>query len=214
MSEKEVGDILEFIRTSLAHIKHEGEGLSQFARNNYLKEKNLTDFLRYDRFSNPKIKTTYKVLRGLLGRPPISLNGKDQYLSIPLVEGRIAANPRGLIPGEAIESLVWLHRSQLGGRHDLVAVRLGPDADSMQPALHPGDLVIIDRADQEITARGLYAVRLPDLESCAVKRLQLLPDHRHVLLLSDNPAYEPLPLEWHEHLIIGRVVWSWTNWVR
>jgi transcriptional regulator with XRE-family HTH domain len=137
-----------------------------------------------------------------------------EYHSIPLVEGHIAANPAGRIPGDAVEALVWLHRSQLGGRHDLVAVRLGPGADSMQPALHPGDLIIIDRADHEITARGLYAVRLPDLESCAVKRVQLLPDQRHVLLLSDNPTYEPLPLQWHEHLIIGRVIWSWTNWVR
>jgi SOS-response transcriptional repressor LexA len=74
--------------------------------------------------------------------------------------------------------------------------------------------VIIDRSDREITPRGLFAVRLPDLESCTIKRLQPVPDKPYVLLLSDNPKYNPLPVDWHDHLIIGRVVWSMSNWVR
>lgn len=138
----------------------------------------------------------------------------SEYLQVPLVEGRIAANPAGLIPGESVESQVWLPRSELCGRSELVAVRLASGADSMEPSLHPGDLVVIDRGDREITPRGLYAVRLPDLESCTIKRLQPVPDKPYVLLLSDNPKYDPLPVDWHENLIIGRVVWSWTNWVR
>lgn len=149
----------------------------------------------------------------LLGLEKLPDYLKD-YTSVPLVEGRIAAHPDGLIPGDAVESYLWLHRSQLGGRRDLAAVRLGPEADSMEPALHPGDLVIIDRHDCEVVPRGLYAVRLPDLESCAVKRVQPVPGQPYVLLLSDNPKYDPLPVEWHEHLIIGRVIWSSTNWVR
>lgn len=136
------------------------------------------------------------------------------YLSVPLVEGRIAANPAGLIPGDAVESQIMLNRSELCGRHNLVAVRLAADADSMEPSLHPGDLVVIDRGDQEITPRGLYAVRLPDMESCTIKRLQLISDQNIILLLSDNPKYEPLPVASHEHLIIGRLIWSLTNWLR
>ncbi len=138
----------------------------------------------------------------------------SDYLAVPLVEGRIAANPRGLIPGEAVESLIWLHRDQAGSRRHLVAVRLGSEADSMLPTLHPGDLIIIDRDDKDITPRGLYAVRLPDLESCTIKRLQLISDKNIILLLSDNPNYEPLPVPCNEHLIIGRVICSWTSWIK
>jgi hypothetical protein len=74
-ADKEIGDILEFIRDSLARIKHGGEeSLTNFARHNGLLQKNLTNFLSYGPTSNPSIKITYKILRGLLGRPPISLN--------------------------------------------------------------------------------------------------------------------------------------------
>jgi SOS-response transcriptional repressor LexA len=138
---------------------------------------------------------------------------KNQVL-IPLVSGRIAANPAGEIPGDAVEQQLFLPLEQMGGRKNLVAVRLGPEADSMEPSLHRGDLIIIDREDREISPRGLYAVRLPDLESCAVKKLQALPDGKHVLLISDNPAYAPAAVEWHEYLIIGRVIWSETSWLR
>lgn len=164
---------------------------------------------------NPEFRIVFQLAYALLGRSPLSLKEPlQEYVTIPQVEGRIAANPAGLIPGDAVESQVWLHRAQLCGRHDLVAVRLAHDADSMEPSLHPGDLVVIDRGDREITTRGVYAVRLPDLESCTIKRLQLIPDQNIVLLLSDNPKYEPLPMPCHEHLIIGRVVWSLTNWVK
>lgn len=139
---------------------------------------------------------------------------QDEYAAVPLVQGNIAANPTGEIPGDAVESRLWLHKAELGSRHDLVAVRLGNNADSMTPALHPGDLVVIDRADREITAHGLYAVRLPDMESCAIKRIQPVPGKEYILLLSENTHYPPEPVPWHEHLIIGRVIWSWTNWVR
>ena len=149
----------------------------------------------------------------LLGLEKLPDFFKD-YLSVPVVEGGIAANPAGQISGEAIEFFLWIHRSQIKGLNNLVAVHLALDADSMEPTLHPGDLVVIDRDDRELTPRGLYAVRLPDLESCAVKRVQPVPDQQLVLLLSDNPQYLPQPVPWHEQLVIGRVVWSWTNWVR
>src|SRR4030042_3530241 len=116
VADKEVGDILEFIRDSLAKIKHQGEGLSRFAKNAGLIEKNVTDCLGYNRHNNPTIRTTYKILRGILGRPPISLNGGIDYLTVPLVAGRIAAHPAGEIAGDAVESLVRVSKKDIGGR--------------------------------------------------------------------------------------------------
>jgi len=139
---------------------------------------------------------------------------QDEYLEVPLVKGRIAANPAGQIPGDAVETRLWLPKAQLHGHRDLVAVRLGEEADSMTPTLRPGDTVVIDRADKEIVPHHLFAVRLPDMESCAVKRVQKVPDKDFLLLLSDNRAYPPEPVPLHDYLIIGRVIWSSTYWVK
>ncbi|MDD3493420.1 MAG: S24 family peptidase [Candidatus Thermoplasmatota archaeon] len=134
-------------------------------------------------------------------------------VKVPLVSGRIAASPNGRIPGEAIEKTLWLPSDLVGSRHNLVAIRLGADAHSMFPSLRPGDLAIIDRNDRDLTAHGIYAIRLGDLESCSLKRLQRVAGHDMVVLISDNPAYPAESIPWHEHLIIGRLIWSWINWV-
>jgi SOS-response transcriptional repressor LexA len=219
--DKEIDNILIFISNHIKSIPDvEKKKLNEFAELCGVGPENITRYKRYGESTveggrhDPHLRTFYKILRGLLGKPPFAVDDKGNHISVPLVDGRIAANPGGHIPGDAIESQVWLPRCELHGRHNLVAVRLAPDADSMEPALHPGDLVIIDRSDREITPRGLFAVRLPDLESCTIKRLQPVPDKPYVLLLSDNPKYNPLPVDWHDHLIIGRVVWSMSNWVR
>lgn len=162
----------------------------------------------------PEFRTVFQLAYALLGRSPFSLKEPfHDYVSVPQVEGRKAANPAGLTPGDEVGFQLYFHRSHLGARRDLVAVRLARDADSMEPVLHPGDLVVIDRGDREITPRGLYAVRHPDLEPCSIKRLQPVPGKPYVLVLSDNPKYDPLPVDWHEHLIIGRVILSLANWV-
>lgn len=143
----------------------------------------------------------------------LGLENLPDFVTIPLVAGHIAANPKGEITGDMIENFLYLPAANLHGRRNLIAVSLGPEARSMEPNLHPGDHIIIDRDDREFSTRGLFAVRLPDLESCAVKRLGKLPDGKHILLISDNPDYPPKAVEWHEHLLIGRVVWSLTKWI-
>ncbi len=214
-ADQEIAEILRFIREELVRMKHTDRGLlSTFAEKAEVGTDVLSKFQTYENDSEPYFRTTYKILRGLLGVPPIMLKTETDYLPVPLVEGRIAAHPAGSIPGDAVESVLYFPRSQMGGRRDLVAVRLAPGADSMEPTLHPGDLVIIDRDDKHITPRGLYAVRLPDLESCTVKRLQPLPEQKLILLISDNPAYPPEAVPWSDQLLIGRVFCSWTNWLK
>jgi SOS-response transcriptional repressor LexA len=181
--DKEIDNILIFISNYIKSIPDvEKKKLNEFAELCGVGPENITRYKRYGESTteggryDPHLRTFYKILRGLLGKPPFAFDDKENHISVPLVDGRIAANPAGHIPGDAIKSQVWLPRSEIHGRHNLVAVRLAPDADSMEPALHPGDLVIIDRNDRELTPGGLYAVRLPDQESCTIKRLQLIPD--------------------------------------
>jgi len=140
----------------------------------------------------------------------------ENYYAVPLVEGPIAAGYAGLIPGDYVSDLVWVYKPELGARqyHNLRAVRLGKDADSMEPTIHPGSIVIIDPTETQITPKAIFAVRLDREGGCAIKRVQQTDEHW--VLVSDNPEYDPIAIEKTRipNIIIGRVIWSWTSWVR
>lgn len=73
--------------------------------------------------------------------------------------------------------------------------------DSMEPTLHDGDAVIVDRSDTSLLREGLYCVRLG--EGLFVKRVQMMP--AGIVLLSDNTLYKPIPVESPESLtVVGR----------
>jgi len=87
------------------------------------------------------------------------------------------------------------------------------DGSSMEPALHPGDLVLIDRGDcnPPFQRRNIYAVKGD--EGLTLKRLTL---QRHRLILRpDNLEYDPAvidldPGETASARIVGRVAWHAT----
>ena len=101
-------------------------------------------------------------------------------------------------------------------QHHLRAVKVGKTQNSMAPTISPGDIVIIDPEDRAITHRGIYAVRLDSEGGCDIKRVQ--KGDNFVIFFSDNPdpAYAPrvIPEDRADNLIIGRVIWSWTSWVK
>lgn len=135
----------------------------------------------------------------------------------PLVEGRIAAGHAGAIPGDYVTSMVWVYKPEIGRRqhHNLRAVKLASNATSMEPTIRRGSIVIIDPAEIAISKKGIYAVRLDQDEgACAIKRVKESGDFW--FFLSDNPEVEPIVMkkERDHNPIIGRVIWSWTSWVR
>ena len=140
----------------------------------------------------------------------------EYYLAVPLVEGRIAAGHSGAIPGDYVEDLVWVYKPEIGARqhHNLRAVRLRPDADSMEPTIHRGSIVIIDPLETDVSRKAIYAVRLDEEGGCAIKRVSQTVGHW--VLVSDNPDHPPIAIEKAKipNIVIGRVIWSWTSWVR
>jgi len=132
------------------------------------------------------------------------------------VEGRIAAGHAGAIPGDCVDDLVWVYKPELGARqhHNLRAVRLRPDADSMEPTIRRGSIVIIDPIETNVAPKAIYAVRLDEEGGCAIKRVSQTDGHW--VLVSDNPEYPPVAMEKARmpNIVIGRVIWSWTSWVR
>jgi SOS-response transcriptional repressor LexA len=228
----EIDRILAFIRDTLNDLKTSKRGeITRIAKDIGLSQKNMADFSnKYGPGSDPQFRTTYKILRGILGRRPVDLEGTkpiitivggvqevpkglrpEDYYGVPLVEDRIAAG-EGRIMEDHVEGLVWVYKPEIGNRRNLVAVKLAPDAESMAPTLHPGDIVIIDRDDKKITPKGIYAVRASE-DLLAIKRVSLSKDR--FWLSSDNPGCPPQISDFDnsEKLIIGRVVWSWTSWI-
>jgi len=90
---------------------------------------------------------------------------------------------------------------------DIVFVR----GDSMEPEIHNGDMILVDRQNNELRREGIYVFRLDGF--LHVKRLQRLPD-RLIQVTSDNVNYQPftvdLKLEYLDFAILGRVVWRFT----
>ena len=228
----EIDRILAFIRDTLNDLKTRKRGeITRIAKDTGLSQKNMADFSnKYGPGSDPQFRTTYKILRGLLGRRPVDLEGTkpvitivggvqevpkgmrpDDYYGVPMVEDRIAAG-QGRIMDDHVAGLVWVYKPEIGNRRNLVAVKLAADAESMQPTLHPGNIVIIDRDDKVITPQGIYAVRTSQ-EHLAIKRLTV--SNGRFWLVSDNHRWPPQISEFDssEKLIIGRVVWSWTSWI-
>ena len=133
------------------------------------------------------------------------------------VPGRIAAGHAGAIPGDYVTSMVWVYKPEIGRRqhHNLRAVKLAKDAASMEPTIRRGSIVIIDPAETAIHKKAIYAVRLEQYEGeCAIKRVR--ENDNLWIFVSDNPDYDPIIMkkEQNQNPIIGKVIWSWTSWVK
>ena len=123
-----------------------------------------------------------------------------------------------------------VYRDELGRHvsHDLVAMRVGhrrrlrvgeEEADSMEPTIPLGSIVIVDLGEREPQKNKIYIVRDPrepdpEIASLMIKRIQRVKeaDYRGYALISDNKERLPIitRMEW-PWLVIGRVIWMWRS---
>lgn len=78
----------------------------------------------------------------------------------------------------------------------------------MEPTLHPGDIILLDRSVEHIQNNAIYAIQVNG--SLLVKRVQKRIDGS-VVIKSDNTAYEAeiVSGDTADSLrVIGRVVWA------
>ena len=78
--------------------------------------------------------------------------------------------------------------------------------DSMEPTIKEGDFIIVDTSKTNVAADGIYAIQAG--QETFIKRIQRQIDGS-VLLLSDNPHYQPykVPPEDRETMkIIGKCI--------
>jgi SOS-response transcriptional repressor LexA len=81
--------------------------------------------------------------------------------------------------------------------------------DSMEPALLPGQRVLVDTGDRMPSPPGIFVVW--DGLGLVVKRIQVLPHSEppRVKITSDNPKYDPYERVLEEAYIQGRVIGQW-----
>ena len=145
----------------------------------------------------------------------------EQYIAAPLV-GEVGAGP-GYFAQEEVESwfLVYKNVPAIMHRRNLIAVEIGPASTSMQPLLNPGDIVLVDRDDQDVEHPGhIMLVRDPD-GAGMIKRVALNKDGADWTLqfYSDNAAKNPpmtfkLGEDYDSDItkaIVGRVIWAWSD---
>ena len=143
--------------------------------------------------------------------PPPSLP-EDEYVSVPLTEGKIAAG-EPIITQENVIDWVVVHVRPLkkasASPRDLVACRVS--GDSMWPVIADGDIIVIDRGVEKkrILPKKIYAVWADD--GITAKMLQ--KEGRSLFLLPLNPAEEirKIDLRLNNAPIVGIVIGAWKD---
>ena len=128
----------------------------------------------------------------------------EDYISIPLTTSAIAAG-QPIIQEENIEDYVLLHIRAAGKRQDLVASRV--DGDSMEPMLHSGDIVVIDRQDKSIARNKMYAVFYED--GLTAKYLEQQGDWLILRPINPNSQVQIIRPGEQNNPIVGRIIGSW-----
>lgn len=99
---------------------------------------------------------------------------------------------------EYLNKFLGLTRAQLA----LVEVR----GDSMEPTLNPGDRVLVNMSDKQISQSGIFV--LFDGDGTVVKRVdKRIGDDETVTLISDNTIHERYDVPLDQVNVVGRVVW-------
>ena len=156
-------------------------------------------------------------------RAKVRLIEAEDYLAAPVV-GEVGAGP-GYLPQDEVQSwfLVYKHVPAIMGRRNLIAVEIGKTSTSMLPLLSPGDIVLVDRDDIDVSHAGhIMLVRDPE-GAGMVKRVSVQPTPGSrdfsIQFYSDNAATNP-PLLYSlredyggeiSNAIVGRVIWAWSD---
>ncbi len=144
-----------------------------------------------------------KVFKTSSSRKEPKISAED-YVSIPLTESFIAAG-QPIIQEDNIEDYVLLHIRAAGKRNNLVASRV--EGQSMEPMLHSGDIVVIDRDDKSIQKNKIFAIYYQD--GLTAKYLEV---HKELLILRPiNPISEVQIINLAEEPdpIVGRIIGAW-----
>lgn len=140
-----------------------------------------------------------------------ALDSRNNLVSVTYVEDTYASAGSGIINYESAKQVMTFDRgfltAQLGSQqfeniHIIHAV-----GDSMEPTMHPGDMLFVNPGEKEIITGAIYVFVIGD--ETMVKRAERNPISGELTLRSDNEQYEALKIEKKDlqkvH-VIGRVI--------
>lgn len=130
----------------------------------------------------------------------------EDFVSVPLTESAIAAG-QPIIPQESIEDFVLLHIRAAGKRSNLVASRV--DGHSMEPMLHPGDIVVIDRDDKKIVKNKIFAIYHEG--GLTAKFLERKNDLLILRPINPNAEVQIIYLNENPQPIVGKIIGAWKD---
>ena len=128
----------------------------------------------------------------------------EDYVSIPLTNSSIAAG-QPIIQQNNIKDYVLLHIRAAGKKKNLVASRV--NGDSMEPMLHSGDIVVIDRDDNKLIKNSIFAIFYDD--GLTAKYVE---SQQNILILrpiNPNSQLQIINLDEHPDPIVGRIIGAW-----
>ena len=142
------------------------------------------------------------------GSTPLEI-GNEEYTQVAGYDIRAAAGAGALNHSEEVAHYHlfrshWLRSVTTSPIDRLAVIRV--DGDSMEPTLHGGDHVLIDRAQNGFHRDGIYALDIGD--GLQVKRVSMHPTAQTLTIKSDNaqyPTYDGINPD--EARFAGRVVW-------
>lgn len=123
-------------------------------------------------------------------------------VKIPIYDVSASAG-EGVINDERVIEHIWVSKIMLKTFFHLSNTQnlsiITAKGDSMEPTIPQGSQILVQQ--REVMEGEICVCRIDD--ELYVKRLQKLP---RFVLLSDNPRYEPIPLDCRDFEIIGAVV--------
>lgn len=128
------------------------------------------------------------------------------WIDVPRLELGVSAGPGAFDPAERAIGALRFSRRWLR-QHGLDPAMLSTVeviGDSMEPTLHDGDEILVDRSPGALRD-GIHVVRLDTV--LVVKRLDTSRPDR-LVLISDNRSYPPIDARPGEVKVIGRAVWK------
>lgn len=146
----------------------------------------------------------------------------EDFIAVPMV-GEVGAGV-GYLPQDEITGWFMVHKNLEAIRHrrNLIAVEIAKGSTSMQPTLNPGDIVLVDRNDIDISKPGRIMLVLDPMDSSGmIKRVSVRQEKDDFLITyySDNATQWPPMVysfnndfdhEWHK-VVAGRVIWAWSD---
>ncbi|NIU42756.1 MAG: helix-turn-helix domain-containing protein [Nitrospinaceae bacterium] len=130
----------------------------------------------------------------------------EDFVAVPLTSSAIAAG-HPIIQEENIEDYVLLHIRAAGKRANLVASRV--DGNSMEPMLHSGDIVVIDRNDKNYVKNKFFAVYYEGGLTA-----KLLERKNNLLILrpiNPNSEVQIIDLNEEDQPVVGRIIGAWKD---